>query len=67
MKRILSLLWQNKQAITGTLTVVVSSLGSAGMITAATALKITTVAGAVVAVIALGYTLFVTPPSNPNP
>lgn len=68
MKRIFSILWSNKQLITGTLTGSLSALAAAGMMSAELVVKITTVTGIVTAVLALAYTLFtakVQPPEQP--
>lgn len=58
MKRIFLLIWSNKQAITGTVTAVLSAAASAKWLSAETVVNITTGTGILMAVFALIYTLF---------
>jgi hypothetical protein len=56
--RVIMALWDNKQAITSTITAAISALAAAGMMSAETAVKITTVTGILAMVFALFYTIF---------
>lgn len=68
MKRIFLLIWNSKQAITGTITAVLSAAASAKWISAEVVVNITTGTGILMAIFALAYTLITaskTPPGAP--